>query len=237
MIDKVFTEKIFSLFGISLSHEQLRMFDRYADLLVEWNGKMNLTAILKPEDIVIKHFLDSALPFVHVPLEDGSNVIDVGTGAGFPGIPLAILNPGLSLTLLDSLKKRLSFLSCVVNDCGLKASIIHGRAEDEGKNAHLREQFDAVTARAVANLRVLSEYCLPFLKVGGVFYALKSSKYQDELMDALPAIRILGGEVWRTFEYSLPDGSGRGLVCIKKVSPTPTLYPRSQAKIDKLPLK
>ena len=195
MIDLTRAQSLFSEHQISLSLSQLEQLDRYAQLLVEWNRKMNLTAITDPEGILIKHFLDSILPFTLVPLPQGALLIDVGTGAGFPAIPLLIWRPDLQITLLDSLKKRLTFLEAALSTCGLAAQVIHCRAEDGGRRPDLREQFDLATARAVANLRELSEYCLPYIKPGGMFYALKGGDAAAEIRGAEKAIHLLGGRL------------------------------------------
>lgn len=229
MIDLTRAQSLFSEHQISLSLSQLEQLDRYAQLLVEWNQKMNLTAITDPEGILIKHFLDSILPFTLVPLPQGALLIDVGTGAGFPAIPLLIWRPDLQITLLDSLKKRLTFLEAALSTCGLAAQVIHSRPD-------LREQFDLATARAVANLRELSEYCLPYIKPGGMFYALKGGDAAAEIRGAEKAIHLLGGRLGENISYSLPDGSGRTLVCVKKISQTSTKYPRNAAKMAKSPL-
>ena len=227
MIDLTRAQSLFSEHQISLSLSQLEQLDRYAQLLVEWNRKMNLTAITDPEGILIKHFLDSILPFTLVPLPQGALLIDVGTGAGFPAIPLLIWRPDLQITLLDSLKKRLTFLEAALSTCGLAAQVIHSRAEDGGRRPDLREQFDLATARAVANLRELSEYCLPYIKPGGMFYALKGGDAAAEIRGAEKAIHLLGGRLGESISYSLPDGSGR----------TPGLCKKNIANFDKIPPK
>lgn len=236
MIDQKRMETVFAGQGISLSGGQMQQLDRYAQLLTEWNQRMNLTAITDPEGILVKHFLDSILPFSLEPLPEGASLIDVGTGAGFPAIPLLIWRPDLQVTLLDSLQKRLTFLEEVLAQCALPARCIHLRAEDGGRQPGLREQFDAATARAVAHLRELSEYCLPYVKPGGAFYALKGGDVKEESESAQKAIRLLGGRIEKTLSYSLPDGSGRTLILIKKISQTSTKFPRSAAKMAKSPL-
>lgn len=236
MIDQKRMETVFAGQGISLSGGQMQQLDRYAQLLTEWNQRMNLTAITDPEGILVKHFLDSILPFSLESLPEGASLIDVGTGAGFPAIPLLIWRPDLQVTLLDSLQKRLTFLEEVLAQCALPARCIHLRAEDGGRQPGLREQFDAATARAVAHLRELSEYCLPYVKPGGAFYALKGGDVKEESESAQKAIRLLGGRMEKTLSYSLPDGSGRTLVLIKKISQTSTKFPRSAAKMAKSPL-
>ncbi len=224
------------LFGsIELTEKQYEKLSKYADLLVEWNGKINLTAITDPKGITEKHFLDSILPFTMVNLPETPSVIDEGTGAGFPGIPLKIYNENVRLTLLDSLNKRISFLNAVCEEIGTPAAAIHGRAEDMGQG-ELRESFDIATARAVARLSVLCEYCLPYVKVGGAFIALKGSSGMDELRDAENAIKVLGGRVELAKAYSLPDGDERTLIVIRKVKATPKTYPRPKGKMNKSPL-
>ena len=216
MIDLTRAKDIFAQHKIDLSDEQLGQLDRYAELLVEWNQKMNLTTITDPQGILIKHFLDSILPFTLIPLAQNASLIDVGTGAGFPAIPLLIWRPDLQITLLDSLKKRLSFLEVVLSECALTAKTIHSRAEDGGRQPALREQFDLATARAVANLRELSEYCLPYVRPGGMFYSLKGGDAVAETAGAEKAIHLLGGQLSNRISYSLPDGSSRTLICIEK---------------------
>ena len=236
MIDQSKLTALFSEAGLSITEEQATQFDAYAQILVEWNEKMNLTAITAPEEIVVKHFLDSVLLLSHAPASANASMIDVGTGAGFPSVPCAILRPDLKLTLLDSLNKRITFLSHLTDAIGVKAMCIHARAEEGGRQKELREQFDIATARAVAHLRELSEYCLPFVKVGGRFLALKGPEMEQELVEAKTAIRLLGGKIREVKTYTLPDGSGRTLVIIEKISQTPTKYPRPSAKIKKQPL-
>jgi 16S rRNA (guanine(527)-N(7))-methyltransferase RsmG len=223
-------------YGISLTPEQLRQFALYAGLLLDWNTRMNLTAITQPEEIVVKHFLDSLLLLKHAGLPDGESVIDVGTGAGFPGLPLKIARPDLRLTLLDSSAKRTGFLQEVANALGLEVVTIHGRAEEQGQKPEHRERYLLVTARAVAVLPVLCEYCLPFAKPGGVFAALKGPGIQAEAEDAKAAIKKLGGLLTAIEEYELPNGNRRTIVLVQKISQTPAGYPRTHAKIAKRPL-
>ena len=237
MIDLTRAKDIFAQHKIDLSGEQLGQLDRYAELLVEWNQKMNLTAITDPQGILIKHFLDSILPFTLIPLAQNASLIDVGTGAGFPAIPLLIWRPDLQITLLDSLKKRLSFLEVVLSECALTAKTIHSRAEDGGRQPALREQFDLASARAVAALPMLAEYCLPLVKVGGSFLAMKGASGEEELAAARGAIKKLGGEYKETRTLHLPGGDTRTLILCKKISQTPTAYPRNGGKIAKSPLK
>ncbi|OKZ82049.1 MAG: 16S rRNA (guanine(527)-N(7))-methyltransferase RsmG [Clostridium sp. CAG:217_53_7] len=220
--------------GISLTEQQSEQLYEYYRLLVEWNSFMNLTGITEFSEVVQKHFVDS-LSIVKVKnMNDVDNLIDVGTGAGFPGLPLLIARPDLDLTLADSLHKRLVFLKDVLHGCGLVAERVHARAEILGKDPDYREQYDIATARAVAPLPVLCEYCLPFVKVGGAFLALKGA--EDEVAAAKCAIATLGGELEQNVSYKLPSGDSRHLVVVRKISQTPTKYPRKPKKIDIKPL-
>lgn len=236
MLSKAQTDEIFGKYGIELTDEQYGRLAVYSDLLVEWNEKINLTAITDPEGITVKHFFDSIYPFTLFELKEGSSLIDVGTGAGFPSCPLKIYRDDIKLTLLDSLNKRVNFLKELSEKAQLDAQCIHGRAEEAGRNADLREQFDCACARAVANLTELSEYCLPFVKKGGIFAALKGSGGEEELEEARNAIKILGGKVEKAEKYSLPNGDGRTLIIIRKVASTPPKYPRNKGQIKKNPL-
>ncbi|MDA8211331.1 MAG: 16S rRNA (guanine(527)-N(7))-methyltransferase RsmG [Clostridia bacterium] len=224
--------------GLSISGDQVAGFERYGQLLVEWNEKVNLTAITDPEGIALKHFVDSLLCSKYVDFEGDLNLLDVGTGAGFPGIPLKIYNEKLQVTLLDSLQKRVKFLQQVSLEVKLYGLVaIHGRAEELGQQSKHREQYDRVVSRAVARLAVLAEYCLPFVKVGGLFAALKGSSAGPEVEEGLYAVEQLGGKVKDVVEYSLPVlGDGRSLVVVEKVNPTPGKYPRKAGLPDKKPL-
>lgn len=221
---------------LDLDETALSRFDAYAALLIEWNQKMNLTAIKTPDEIVVKHFIDSLAPLSFLTLQKRAKVIDVGTGAGFPGVALLIARPELQLTLLDSTKKKLLFLEELLSALGLRAKTLPMRAEEAGQNAAYREQFDLVTARAVSNLRDLSEYCLPFAKPGGLFAPLKSSEIDSELEAARPAITLLGGKLERVERYEIEAGGARSLPIIKKISHTSPKYPRPSAQIAKKPL-
>ena len=235
--DKEAFKKLFAGGGIEVTDEAYGRLSRYADMLVDWNGRMNLTAITDPEGIAEKHFFDSVYPFYMqdiLPL--GASLIDVGTGAGFPSCPLKIFRDDIRLTLLDSLNKRIGFLKALSDELGLGAECIHGRAEELGRTAGRRESYDAASARAVANLTALCEYCLPFVKVGGSFIALKGSDGTNELKAAANAIKTLGGEVSLCKEYSLPSGDGRCLIVIGKVRRTPEKYPRNKGQMTKKPL-
>ena len=219
-----------------LSEEQYAQLERYAERLVEWNGKRNLTAITDPEGIAVKHFLDCLAYLKRAKLPKGARVADVGTGAGFPGVVLKIARPDIELVLIDSLQKRLNFLSEVLSEIGLEATLVHARAEDAGHDKSLRESFDFVTARAVANLAVLSEYCLPLVKVGGVFAPMKTAEVAEEIEGAKAASKILGGEIKAPEIYEIPAG-GRSVVFIEKKAATPAKYPRQRVKISEKPLK
>lgn len=223
-------------FGVQLTDDMVERFDRYAALLIEWNKRFNLTAITEPDGIVVRHFADSLALLAAVSPREGSSLIDVGSGAGFPGLPIAIVRGDMSITLLDSTNKRVGFLAEVARELGLSVTAVHARAEDAAADK-LREQFDLATARAVANMRELSEYCLGFVKVGGRFAALKGPNLGDELADAKKAIDVMGGRLADTVEFSLPDGSRRAIAVVEKICATPTGYPRKSAKMAKFPLK
>ncbi len=220
--------------GIILDETALDRFDTYAELLVEWNGKMNLTAITEPEEIEVKHFLDCLMLPKYFNLDNIQTVIDVGAGAGFPSVPLLIYKPDLCLTMMDAINKRLTFLDTAVHALGLEAQLIHERAEAAGQDENYREKFDLATARAVAPMNVLAEYCLPFVKVGGYFVALKGSN--DDTEEAKNAIATLGGEIVDNISYKLNGTEPRSIVVIKKISQTPTQFPRKSKKISTKPL-
>ncbi len=224
-------------FGISPDPGQLDKFSRDAEFLLEYNEKVNLTALTDPEGIAIKHFADSVIPLSLVPFPEGSTVIDVGTGAGFPGVPMKILRPDLSLTLLDSLQKRLTFLEELSERIGQPDNrLVHARAEAAGADPALRGKYDVAVSRAVARLAVLCEYCLPLVRVGGFLVALKGPDCQEELEEARNAIRILGGGEPRQIEYSLGEAGSRSLIIIPKLMPTAKKFPRQRVKINEKPL-
>lgn len=222
--------------GLEFSEEQLQQFTTYFELLVETNKVMNLTALTEPEDVAVKHMIDSLLAYDSSFAE--KTLADVGTGAGFPGVPLKIYCPSLKVVLIDSLGKRLKFLERVISTLGLKdITCKHLRAEDAGHDKELRESFDIVTARAVARLSVLSEYCLPLVKKGGRFIALKGSKYSDEIREGETAVKILGGKLISADPVKLPGlDDGRAIVKISKLKSTPAQYPRKAGTPDKQPL-
>lgn len=224
--------------GISLTEQQIRHFLRYYELLTEWNEKINLTAITEYDDILKKHFVDSMSLIKAYDVSRECSVLDVGTGAGFPGLVLKIAFPELQITLLDSLNKRISFLNFVIEELGLSGvKTIHGRAEDFAKPGRLRESFDLCVSRAVANLSTLSEYCLPFVKVGGQFISYKSEKVTEEMEAAKKAIRILGGKIENQVEFRLPESDiYRNLLVIKKIKETSNRYPRKAGMPGKEPL-
>ena len=219
------------------SVEQLEQFFEYMNLLIEWNKKMNLTAIVEPNEIIIKHFIDSITILKEI--NNNSKIIDVGTGAGFPGVPLSIMNTTLKITLADSLNKRLIFLNEVVNQLGLKnIEIIHARAEELGQNKKYRENFDVATSRAVANLSTLSEYLIPLVRKDGKIISMKAGGAQEEIETAKKAIKILGGKIERIEEFKLPQTEiERTIILIRKENCTPNRYPRKVGVPSKEPIK
>lgn len=234
MINKDLLFELTKKEGFELDDTALNRYDIYAKLLVEWNEKMNLTAITEPDEIVVKHFLDSLMLAKYFDLSNIKTAIDVGCGAGFPSMPLLIYKPELEFTLMDSLNKRLNFLDAVLNECELEAKLVHARAEDAGQDEDFRETYDLATARAVAPMNVLCEYCLPFVKVGGYFVALKGSN--DDTADAMNAINELGGQLISNVSYKLNGEDTRSIVIVKKISQTSTKYPRKTKKISTKPL-
>ncbi len=224
--------------GVELNSTALENFDKLAEMLVDWNSRINLTAITEPTEIVYKHFADSLTALAAVDVPQGASFIDVGTGGGFPGLPILVARPDLKGVLLDSTQKKLMYVDYCLNKLNLNDSgrTLHMRAEEAGIKVQLRNRFDFSFSRAVANLRELSEYCLPLTKVGGTFVALKGTKAQEEIAEAKEAITILGGEIQEVKQFFLGDMGVRYLVIIKKVSPTPPKYPRASAKIAKEPL-
>lgn len=222
-------------FNIELTDEQINKFYIYCNMLIEWNRKMNLTAIKEPTEIAVKHFVDSCSVLNYVKIKKNAKVIDIGTGAGFPGIPLKILRDDLDITLLDSLNKRLVFLNEVAKELNLELNTIHSRAEDLGRQENHREQYDIAISRAVAPLNVLSEYSIPFVRKGGRFISMKGPNVQSEIDEAKKAIRILGGKYNNVVQFSIGDNS-RSIVIVDKLNQTPYTYPRHGSKISKKPL-
>lgn len=222
--------------GMEVSGEQAESFQQYMALLLNWNEKINLTAIKEPNEIACKHFLDSILILKYLDIPACAKLIDVGTGAGFPGVPLKMMQPQLQLTLLDGLNKRLVFLKDLAEQLNFSAEFVHARAEEAGRQAAFREKFDFATARAVAPLNLLCEYCLPFLRMGGVFVAMKGPNPEKEVSDAQNAISLLGCTLDAVREFDLPNGDSRSLVLIRRTKALPGLYPRHGSKIAKSPL-
>ena len=222
--------------GLSIDDGKIMQFPKLAELLVEQNKTMNLTAITDPDGIAVKHFADSISVLTATEFAENARVLDVGTGAGFPGIPLLIMRPDLDLTMLDSTAKKLKYVANTVDELGLSANVLHTRAEEAGQSKEYRETFDIVCSRAVAALNVLCEYCLPFVKVGGYFVAMKAAKAQEEIDGAKAAIKLLGGKIVEEKSFNLSDGGERNIIIIKKISHVPPKYPRVSAQIAKKPL-
>ena len=222
--------------GFSIDDGKIMQFQKLAELLVEQNKTMNLTAITDPDGIAVKHFADSISVLTATEFAENARVLDVGTGAGFPGIPLLIMRPDLDLTMLDSTAKKLKYVANTVEELGLSANVLHTRAEEAGQSKEYRETFDIVCSRAVAALNVLCEYCLPFVKVGGYFVAMKAAKAQEEIDGAKAAIKLLGGKIVEEKSFNLSDGGERNIIIIKKISHVPPKYPRVSAQIAKKPL-
>ncbi len=238
MYDTVQFENDLKALNISLSEIQIKQFLTYYEMLIEWNEVMNLTAITEYEEVMKKHFIDSISLIKAFDVGKESSVIDVGCGAGFPGLALKIAYPNMKVTLLDSLNKRIQFLNAVIEKLNLDGiTTIHGRAEDFAKDGKLRECFDLSVSRAVANLATLSEYCLPFVKVGGYFIPYKSEKVSDEIEEAKRALSVLGGNLVEQVEFMLPETDYyRNLLVIKKNKATPKKYPRKAGLPSKEPI-
>ena len=222
--------------GLTLDDACVDRFDVYARLLVDYNEKVNLTAITAPDEIVNKHFVDSLYLAKYVPMTDGMKLCDVGTGAGFPGAALLCAFPRLHVTLFDSVNKKLEFLRMLLRELGLNAEIVTTRAEDAGRSAEYRESFDIATARAVAQLNVLSEFCVPLVKVGGVFAPMKAPLSEEERQRGISAAANLGAKLEREEPYVIPDRSEREILIFRKNEATLRKYPRVFAQISKKPL-
>ncbi|WP_410770097.1 16S rRNA (guanine(527)-N(7))-methyltransferase RsmG [Fontibacillus sp. BL9] len=224
--------------GIELTPEQLQQFEVYYQELVEWNEKMNLTGITEREQVYIKHFYDSVTLSFYINIEEIDSLADIGSGAGFPGIPLKICFPHLKLTIVDSLNKRIHFLQNVVDKLGLdQVNLLHGRAEDMARNENLRDSYDLVTARAVARMAVLNEFCLPFTKPGGTFAAMKGSDPGEEISESSKSLTELKGKLHQIHHFSLPmENSDRHIILVKKTGPTPKKYPRKAGTPLKSPI-
>lgn len=224
------SKDLFEQNNLALTDELYNKLDVYAEFIVEYNKKVNLTAITDPKDILIKHFIDSIMIVNYISMPKFSTIIDVGTGAGFPSVPLKLYRPDLKITLLDSLNKRITFLTLLCGKLGVDAEFIHGRAEDISKDPEYREEFDFACARAVANMSLLSELCIPFVKKGGFFVSMKGPT--EDISQGFNAVEILGGKLSAVEEYSL-QGDMRKLVLVEKISHTPTKYPRNSSQIKK----
>ena len=222
--------------NIEVTPQQEEQFRIYASLLTQWNEKVNLTAVVDPEGIASKHFLDSILILKYYDIPQGEKIIDIGTGAGFPGVPLKIMRPDLKLTLLDGLNKRLVFLAELTQKLGIEAEIVHARAEEAARQKQFRAAFGFASARAVAAMPVLCEYCLPFLRKDGVFAAMKGPDAEEEGKTAAKAISLLGCKSEKTVKYNLPAGDGRTLFLIRRNGRLAETYPRHGSKIAKQPL-
>jgi 16S rRNA (guanine527-N7)-methyltransferase len=239
IVDTVQFQQMLEEKGISLSSHQLNQFERYYQLLVEWNEKMNLTAITEKNEVYLKHFYDSVSAAFYVDFTEPLTICDVGAGAGFPSIPLKICFPHLNVTIVDSLNKRITFLQHLANELGLEGtSFYHDRAETFGKKPEHRESYDLVIARAVARMSVLSELCLPLVKVGGQFIAMKGASASEELQLGKKALSVLGGTVLDMHSFNLPFDSGeRNIIVVQKEKPTPKKYPRKPGTPNKSPIE
>lgn len=237
MLNRELLYETIKKFNIIVDDEAFLRLDKYAEMLIETNKSFNLTAIKEPDDVTVKHFADCLALFGYVNIPKNAKVIDVGTGAGFPGLVLKLARPDIQITFLDSTRKKLGFIESVLNECGVDGEILHFRAEEAAQLEKYREKFDFATARAVAALPVLSEYCLPFVKQGGEFISMKSAEIGEEIKDAKNAINILGGKTEEDILFELVENMPRRIIIIKKNSQTPTKYPRPSAQISKKPLK
>ncbi len=236
MLDRPLLESILAAHGAALADDAFARLDRFAERLVETNRQFNLTAVTDPAGVTVKHFADSLVLFGLYDFPAGARVLDVGTGAGFPGLALKLYRPDLQLTFLDGTRKKLDFIAGVLADEGLAGETVHLRAEEAGRQAAFREAFDVVTARAVADMAKLAEFTLPFVRVGGAFLAMKSESAAEEVRRAQRALTLLGGRAARDTVYRLTPDVPRRLIVVRKISQTPTKYPRASAQIAKKPL-
>lgn len=237
MLNKELFYETIKSFDINVDDSTFARLDKYAEMLIETNKSFNLTAIKEPDDVTVKHFADCLAIFKYIDIPENAKIIDVGTGAGFPGLVLKLFRPDIQMTFLDSTKKKLGFIENVLNECGVQGEILHLRAEEAAQLSKYREKFDFATARAVAALPVLSEYCLPFVKVGGTFISMKSADSNEEISEGKKAISILGGVIEENIVFDLVENMPRRIIKIKKNSQTPTKYPRPSAQISKKPIK
>ena len=237
MLNKDLFYKTIEKFNINVDEDAFNRLDKFAEMLIETNKSFNLTAIKEPDDVTVKHFADCLAIFKYADIPENAKIIDVGTGAGFPGLVLKLTRPDIQMTFLDSTKKKLGFIEGVLNECGASGEILHLRAEEAAQLSKYRENFDFATARAVAALPVLSEYCLPFVRVGGTFISMKSADSNEEISEGKKAIGILGGEIKENIVFNLVENMPRRIIRIKKISQTPTKYPRPSAQISKKPIK
>lgn len=237
MLNFPLLERTLAAHGVTLDREALMRLDLYAERLIETNRRFNLTAVTDPDEVTVKHFADSLVLLGKTELPAGASLLDVGTGAGFPGLALKLARPDLQVAFLDGTRKKLGFISSVLEETGLAGETLHLRAEEAGKQPKYREKFDFVTARAVADMAVLVEYCLPFVRAGGLFLAMKSAAAEEEIQNAAGAVRQLGGKTEQNLLFDLVENTPRRIVFVRKISQTPPKYPRASAKIAKSPLK
>lgn len=237
MLNFPLLERTLAAHGVTLDREALMRLDLYAERLIETNRRFNLTAVTDPDEVTVKHFADSLVLLGKTEFPAGASFLDVGTGAGFPGLALKLARPDLQVAFLDGTRKKLGFISSVLEETGLAGETLHLRAEEAGKLPKYREKFDFVTARAVADMAVLVEYCLPFVRAGGLFLAMKSAAAEEEVQNAAGAVRLLGGKTEQNLLFDLVENTPRRIVFVRKISQTPPKYPRASAKIAKSPLK
>lgn len=237
MLNRALLQETVRPFGVEIDDGAFHRLDTYAELLVETNKQFNLTAITEPDEVTVKHFADCLALFGVVQFPENASVIDVGTGAGFPGLVLKLYRPDLQVTFLDSTKKKLGFIETVLSAVSLSGETVHLRAEEAGRAPKYRQKFDFATARAVSDLRNLAEYCLPLVRVNGLFLAMKSAAADEEITAAKSALALMGGKIEENRVFKLVENTDRRVVLVRKISQTPPKYPRPSAKIAKNPLK